>query len=221
MSKKQKIIDCIYAISGKYSPYEVFADWVECMALAFSNSTHLFHDKVWEKREKMYKNIMDRYSNDEQMRFYEMCAWLTEALEDGPDDVLGKVYIESGMGSKITGQFFTPFHISEMTATVALRDAVEHPDEDIIINEPSCGGGGMIIAAAKVLNDNGIDYQRRMQVVAQDLDWKGVYMCYVQLCLLGIKAVCIQGDSLEKPVVLKDIERNRMLITPAKKGMLI
>ena len=64
------------------------------------------------------------------------------------------------------------------------------------MHEPSTGGGGIIIAAAKVLKDRGLNYQKCLKVVAQDLDWKGVYMTYVQLSLLGIEATVIQGDSL-------------------------
>ena len=78
----------------------------------------------------------------------------------------------------------------------------------------------MILAAAKALNDAGIDYQRRLDVIAQDLDWKAIYMCYVQMSLLGIKAKCIQGDSLSDPDVRK-VDRSRCLLTPAYIGVLI
>lgn len=75
----------------------------------------------------------------------------------------------------------------------------------------------MIIAAAKVLKEQGIDYQRIMKVTAQDLDWKGVYMTYVQLSLLGISATVIQGDTLAAGAVSKE----QILYTPKKKGMLL
>ena len=78
----------------------------------------------------------------------------------------------------------------------------------------------MIIAAAAVLKERGIDYQKRMDVIAQDLDWRGVYMCYLQLSLLGISAVCVQGDSLCEPYK-KGYPPERILYTPAKKGALI
>ena len=54
----------------------------------------------------------------------------------------------------------------------------------------------MVIAAAKILQEEGVNYQKVMDVVAQDLDWKGVYMCYVQLSLLGYAAVVQQVDAL-------------------------
>ena len=78
----------------------------------------------------------------------------------------------------------------------------------------------MIIAAAQTLKEKGVDYQRKMRVVAQDLDWKGVYMCYLQLSLLGIDAVVAQGDTLCEPYV-NGYPAERVLMTPARMGMLI
>lgn len=108
-----------------------------------------------------------------------------------------------------------------LNARLSMQGAV--PDERGIysINEPSCGGGGMIIAAAQALKDKGVNYRKYMDVVAQDLDWKGVHMCYLQLSLLGIKAVCVQGDSLAEPYIKGKYPQNRVLYTPAKAGVLI
>ncbi len=121
-----------------------------------------------------------------------MLAELAFALEDEITDVLGEVYMEADMGSESTGQFFTPYHLSKMTAGVTIPADVS-PAKPLILNEPSTGGGGMIIAAAEILRKEGLNHQRCMEVVAQDLDWKGVYMTYLQLSLLGIKAIVVQG----------------------------
>jgi len=153
-----------------------------------------------------------------------MTGCLVDTLEDGPDDVLGDVYMKSGMGTKITGQFFTPFHLSVLTARLSLESSIQSLRDGmtkLTLNEPTCGGGAMIIAAAKVLQEEGINYQKVMEVVAQDLDWKGVYMCYVQLSLLGISAICVQGDTLSEPFDPNRTPRDRMLFTPKRMGVLI
>lgn len=191
------------------------------MAMAISNSTTPFHGRIWKEREETYMTTMSKYSDEERLKLCEMTAWLAETLDDGPDDVLGDIYMKSGMGSKAAGQFFTPFHLSELTARLSVDTVVLDSNDVIEINEPSCGGGGMIIAVAKVLHEAGINYQQKMDVVAQDLDWKGVYMCYVQLSLLGIKAICVQGDTLRQPYDPKATPEANKLYTPAKVGMLI
>ena len=222
---KKEIIDIIDSMSGKYSGYEIFTDWIRCLALAIENSTHLIRDKYWQEREQLYMDTMRKYEPEENEKFGVLTARLVEALEEGPDDILGKVYMEAGMGSKIAGQFFTPFHLSELCARIGLHEQIEAYKagrlDKITVNEPSCGGGAMIIAAAKILLEQEINYQQAMDVVAQDLDWKGVYMCYVQLSLLGISAICVQGDTLCDPYVAGKTERSHILQTPKKAGMLI
>ena len=78
----------------------------------------------------------------------------------------------------------------------------------------------MIIATAAALKEKGINYQKNMEVAAQDLDWKGVYMCYLQLSLLGIRAVCVQGDTLAEPYI-SSYPSDRVLYTPAKMGVIL
>ena len=225
MSAKLQIEEIITKISGKYAPYEVFSNWIQCCAISIANACTLRHGKAWEKREADYKNVISRYTEEEQESFAEMFVLLGQALTEDLTDVLGEIYMEMEMGSKSTGQFFTPFHVSEMAARLSImsnHDKMTILDDDGVIrlHEPSCGGGSMIIAAAKALRDEGINYQRSLKVIAQDLDWKGVYMCYLQLSLLGIDAIVVQGDTLADPWNCRYPEE-RTLITPKRAGMLI
>lgn len=218
---KKQIIKMITGMAGKYSPYNIYSDWIETSALAIANTCTLHHDDLWKRREKDYVSTMMKYEEPERNRLREMFYLLVDALEEEISDVLGEIYMECGMGSKYTGQFFTPFHLSYLTAQCALWHKIKSFDgETITLNEPSCGGGGMIIAAFKVLKDAGINPQKYLKVVAQDLDWKGVYMTYLQLSLLGVKAIVVQGDTLMEPYVHK-YPRERILKTPAELGLLI
>lgn len=218
MNRKKDIIKMIDGISGKYSSYEVFCDWIKCCSISISNSMDMFHGKIWIDRETEYIDTMKKYTKHEREKLSEMFVMLAETLEEDITDVLGQIYMESDMGSKATGQFFTPFHLSELCAEMA----IPKPDEKgkYIINEPSSGGGGLIIAAASVLKKRGVNYQRQMEVVAQDLDWKGVYMSYLQFSLLGIRAICIQGNTLSEPYG-QGYSTERVFYTPAKMGVLM
>lgn len=216
---KKDIVDVIQKMSGRYTPYQIFTDWVKMMAISIQNSCFLIQDKVWKERENEYLDIVKKYTGDEVKLFCEMMAWLTESYEEEIGDLLGEIYMESGSGSKSTGQFFTPFHIQEMCSNLVI-----YPQNDevgiITINEPSCGGGGMIIAAIKSLQKKGIDYKRRVRVVAQDLDWNAVYMAYVQLSLLGISATVTQGNTLQD-IDIRKYSKERVFYTPAKMGVII
>ena len=222
MDAKQKIINKIQSLSGRYSPYNIFSDWIECSALAIQNACTMPHTELWEAREKEYLDIMRRYNKDERFAIRELFFLLVDAMDEEMTDVLGEVYMAAGLGSKYTGQFFTPFHVSELCAKMALSQWEKEYSENgtISLCEPSCGGGGMIIAAVKIIKDAGINPQRALRVVAQDLDWKGVYMTYLQLSLLGIKAKVVQGDTLADPYRI-GYPPERILRTPGDMGVLL
>lgn len=212
------LIKLIRGMSGKYSGYEIFSDWVKLSALSVCNSCHCLHGKIWKEREQAYLDTARKYSPDELQEFCRMLGLLAMALDEDLSDVLGEVYMQAGLSSKQTGQFFTPFHLSELCAQLAVLPGSENPEstEPIFLHEPSSGAGGMIIAAAKVLKERGVDFQRRLRVIAQDLDWKGVYMTYLQLSLIGIRAKVVQGDTLQHPYDPNTTDPANVMITPAE-----
>lgn len=215
----KKISQEIEKMSGKHSSYQVFSDWVETMALSISNASELIHGELWEKREAQYMSIVQRHDRATMEHFVELTWMLTQALDENIEDVLGAVCMSGAMGNKSTGQFFTPFNLTMMVAQMTVPKDISY-ENPLILNEPCAGGGGMMIAAAKVLLERGLNPQRCMRVIAQDLDWRGVYMTYVQLSLLGIKAIVAQGDTLTEPYK-KEYPPERVFYTPAQKGMLI
>lgn len=222
MDGEKYIIDSITKMSGRHTPYKIFSDWITISAVAIQNCCKMMDDDVYKEREKLYLDIAGRYTKDELKNMADMTGALAMELEQRFGDILGEIYMKSGCGSKITGQFFTPYHISLMTAEILYANQFDHLNEnDVIeINEPSVGSGGMIIAVANVMKEHAINYQKQMRVTAQDLDWNGVYMTYVQLSMLGIKAVVVQGNSLAESYK-PEYDRTRVFRTPAEMGVLL
>lgn len=218
MDLEAMIIDRIRNMSGKYNLYQIFSDWVAMTAISIQNSCVLIKDSIWKEREAHYMSIAAKYSSKELADFCAMTGALTMILEEQFGDILGSIFMKAGCGSKMTGQFFTPYHLSLLTARLAHENWLISEKGIIEVNEPSTGGGGMMIAYAQILKEHGIDYQKRLHIVAQDLDWNGVYMTYIQLSLLGIKAVVKQGDTLRDP---NHKDEKRILRTPAEMGALL
>ena len=216
------IIENIGKMSDRYTPYQIFSDWITLTALSIQNSCKMIHDKIYKEREEIYITVAKRYTPDELKTLSNMTGALAILLEEKFGDILGDIYMKCGCGNKNTGQFFTPYHLSYLTAKLCYENQFSHLEENeqIEVNEPSTGGGGMMIAIAQVMKENNIDYQRRLHVVAQDLDWNSVYMTYIQLSLLGIKAIVAQGDILCEPYHTGYDER-RVLRTPAEMGILL
>lgn len=200
MDYSKEIIKKINSMSDSQSPYSVFCDFVACSALSIAQSVVRF-----PKREEQFKNIIEKY---DAKKFAELMSLLTYTYEDHFGDVLGNIYMMSGWGNKNTGQFFTPYPVSQCcSGTVNYK-----PDEIVYLNEPSAGAGGMIVAAAEAMKKQGINYQKRLRVVAQDLDQTAAYMCYITLSLYGVDAKVVQGDSLENKS-FKNLDDN-VYLTP-------
>ena len=182
------ILKSFEQFDGSRSKHILFQDWCKLMAISISN-------QVWhsEKREAEYIQLANQYKQEELQRFGGMLGMLTVAFERELRDYLGQIYMEGDMGNKQTGQFFTPFHLAYLTAELGVLPGTE----PVLLNEPASGGGAMVLATAKSMQDRGENYQQRLRVIAQDLDWNGVYMTYVQLSLAGISAKVIQGDTLK------------------------
>ena len=216
------IVNSISSMSGKYTPYQIFTDWVTLTAISISNSCKIFRDKLYRSREEQFCTVAKKYTEDEMRTMSDMTGALAIVLKDRFGDILGDIYMRSGCGSKYTGQFFTPYHMSYLTAKVGFSNQLHHLTENDVIevNEPSTGGGGMMIAIAQIMKECGVDYQRRLRVIAQDLDWNGVYMTYIQLSLLGVKATVVQGDTLCDPYH-KGYDERRVFRTPAEMGVLL
>lgn len=216
---EQFIVDSIGKLSGKYTPYQIFCDWVAMTAIAISNACNIIHNNIYKEREERYKTIASKYSREELKVFANMTGALTLVLDGKFSDVLGEIYMKSGCGNSSTGQFFTPYHLSYLTAALTYSNQFDHytGNDQIEINEPSVGGGGMMIAIAQIAKEHGIDYQRKLHIVAQDLDYISVYMTYIQLSLIGIKAIVVQGDTLSERYK-KGYDERRVYRTPAEMG---
>lgn len=189
MVKKEDIVDIIKSFDGRNNIYTVYTDWVKMSACAIHNATMKL-----ESLENEYKDIAAKYNKEELKRFSVALAMLYELAENKYDDYLGSMYMMLESSSKRTGQFFTPYHISQMLARVAAEPKIEN--ERLLISEPSCGAGANIIAFLEYCQEKGINYQMQYNIVAQDIDWNCVYMCYVQLSIYGVYGSVVQGDTL-------------------------
>ena len=187
----------IRKLSHRHHTYQVFSDFVEMAACSISNAVDPRH---YEEREKRYMDIVRKYDKEEVEVFPKLLGHLTMALEEGFDDVLGKLYGTLEIHSKQAGQFFTPYEVSRMMAKMTLADnqakAIIEERGFIRASEPACGAGGMIIALAQALMDEGVNYQQHLHVTAVDVDLTAALMAYVQLSLLHIPAVVVHGDTL-------------------------
>jgi type I restriction-modification system DNA methylase subunit len=178
---------------------QVFADFCEIAAITLRNVVDRHDAEAHQKRETRYLDLTKTYTPDEVERFAKLLALVTLELEGESADVLGDLYMSLDLGNDRTGQYFTPFTVSSLMAKMTVGDLVaplRSRQQFVTLSEPTCGSGGMIIAMAGALREQGFNYQRQLHVTAQDIDIVAVHMAYIQLSLLYIPAVVIHGNTL-------------------------
>lgn len=192
------MIEIIKKIAYKESLYTVYSDFIELSALSISNTCDFVNR---DRREKQYKKIIEKYGESGKL-FQELFSELVVEMDKGFNDVLGSLYMELELGNKNTGQFFTPYHLAQVSARMIFKQTESQIKEKgfISLHEPSVGGGAMVIALAEEMFKKGYNPQTQLVVNCNDIDLKGVYMSYVQLSLLGIPAVVNHANSLNLEV---------------------
>jgi hypothetical protein len=213
---QKELVKLIESFSHGHRLYTVFSDFVELSALAISNSV----DRAqFDVREKRYLDIVGKYKREEVAKFPEMLGLLVESFEQrvaivrksAPDsqvagggltDVLGETYMMLGLGNDRAGQFFSPYSLSRMMAMMLMGDSGAEVERRgfIRVQEPACGAGGMVIAAADALLASGHNYQQAMHATCIDIDACCVHMTYVQLSLLHVPATVVHGNALSMQV---------------------
>ncbi|MBP3278170.1 MAG: SAM-dependent DNA methyltransferase, partial [Butyrivibrio sp.] len=83
----------------------------------------------------------------------------------------------------------------------------------------SCvGAGAMLIAAADVIREKGVDVSTGALFFGQDLDQTAANMAYIQLSLIGCAALIVEGNTLTEPYTGNPLfvdENSRFWYTPA------
>ncbi len=106
------------------------------------------------------------------------------------------------LGSHWHGQFFTPYHISELMAKMTIGEDCQKEIEEkgyISVCDQCVGAGAMLIAAANVMKEAEINYHYHAVFVGQDIDSVVAKMAYIQLSLWGCPGYIIVGNSLTNP----------------------
>lgn len=196
---KDRVKQLLLQVGQHKGRWQVFRDFVALAALDLSAAADPAQRAT---RDPEAKAIADRYSESELSKLHEAFAHVVMGLEARPHDFLGSLYMLMELGDAWKGQFFTPYEVCLLMAKINLHGAQQEVSEKgfVVVNDPCVGGGAMLIAMAQALRDEGINYQRHMHAVAQDIDITAVHMAYVQLSLLYVPALVIHGNSLT-PIV--------------------
>ena len=193
-----EIVNRIQKIGYTQGLNNAFTTFLEMMAVGLAidmdpTKKQERETRVEELEKGLSKEILQEYAS--------LCALMYLVVKenlDSPIDILGTVYHELRLNNEWNGQFFTPDNICRMMALMAgpYDESIIQKKGYITINEPSCGSGTMVIAAAWAMQQRNMEYQKNALFIAQDIDIRCVWMAYIQFCLYRIPAVVIHGNTL-------------------------
>lgn len=209
---RKEFMDSFRKLTYRHRAWDIWRDFVIMFACSLSNPVDKSH---YDEREARYMRIIEKYNKQEQAIFPELAAQTVLALEENQEqDFLGSIFMDLNLGSEF-GQFFTPYHVCELMAEIALGDdVVQQVNKQgyITIHDSCCGAGATLIAgvhaARKQLEKKNLNYQNHILVVAQDIDEIVALMCYIQLSLLGVAAYIKVGNTFTEPIADGDSTEN-------------
>lgn len=196
---KEKFKKVFNSLSSKYGKHTVWSDFVELYALTLSE---VYDKRFAIERNKRYIEIQKKYNIKEFTKFSDMFSFTASALDENTEqDFLGMLYVELGLCDEAELVRFLPYDAAKLLASIAYVEEKksETPVRPINITDFCCGSGCMLIAQANMLKKDNINYQQEAVFYAQDIDKTAALMCYIQLALLGIRAVIKIGNPLTDP----------------------
>lgn len=194
---KKEILRILSDLSARVNPTTVWADMCAAFSCSIANTTTPQGSALWERREAEYSEALKRYTDAERDKFPEVFANMVRMFAQcGFGDHLGEIYMEFIGGNTQAAQFFTPYYLSQLCARLADSEGINATGGKLSINDSSCGSGGMLIAKLEHLDGLGVNWQSGVTVYAEDIDRTCCQMAYIQLTLLGARAIVRQTDTL-------------------------
>ncbi len=160
MINHEKAFVKLFSQTARYHHrFKVFEDFISCSVIALENRLCFS-----EAREQKYLRIVRGYEKEDVTRMAQLLAHVVNGLGEASGDFLGRVFYR--------GQFFTPWDVARMMATMQLGDTetLFRDRPFITLSEPACGAGCMVLAFADVLRKGGWPPHRYLWVSATDID---------------------------------------------------
>ena len=162
-------------------------------------------------------DCVKKYKREEAEVFPEMLSLVVIAFEINPEqDFLGEIFGSLRLHNEWRGQFFTPYHVAKLMADINTGSLVKDIEEKgtVSVSDCCCGAGCLLIAFANSSKRAGVNYQKNILFVAQDVDLIAGLMCYIQLSILGCKAYIKIGNSLTEPITTDSVIDETFWFTP-------
>jgi hypothetical protein len=209
---RKQFVKAFESLARHRERHDVFTDFLDMAVCAIRKKT-LPLGSAADAIEAQYMAVVARNKVEDVRATPELLGITALAVQTGGCDFLGQVVGDLELINGHMGQFFTPYDVSRMIAEMTLDTVGEVIAEQgfVTVQEPACGAGGMIIAAADAIERRGFDIGRQLYVEGTDISAMCFKMTYLQTSLRGIPATIRRGNTLT-------LETFDQAVTPAFLG---
>lgn len=141
--KNKEFINAYDAICMRHDRLNVFSDFVKICSISIYNA---FAQN--QEMEKEYLRTINSYNKEEQSLFIKMFSELIMIFEESKEvvDLLGPIYMDTKSKDTKLGQVFTPEHVAELLARIAMGDEKSFKNQIekngfVTVLDPACGSG--------------------------------------------------------------------------------
>ena len=141
--KNKVFINAYDAICMRHDRLNVFSDFVKICSISIYNA---FAQN--QEMEKEYLRTINSYNKEEQSLFIKMFSELIMIFEESKEvvDLLGPIYMDTKSKDSKLGQVFTPEHVAELLARIAMGDEKSFKNQIekngfVTVLDPACGSG--------------------------------------------------------------------------------
>lgn len=141
--KNKEFINAYDDICMRHDRLNVFSDFVKICSISIYNA---FAQN--QEMEKEYLRTINSYNKEEQSLFIKMFSELIMIFEESKEvvDLLGPIYMDTKSKDSKLGQVFTPEHVAELLARIAMGDEKSFKNQIekngfVTVLDPACGSG--------------------------------------------------------------------------------
>lgn len=118
--RQRTILKLFDSLCNTRSRWQVWSDMVYMFAASISNAVDSSNATA---REAQYLSIAKHYTAQQIEQIAKIFAEIVMELDERPDqDMLGELFMALDLGNEWKGQFFTPYDICRMMASIASAD---------------------------------------------------------------------------------------------------
>ncbi len=162
---------------------QAFEDWLTAMVCALAAET----------KEGEYLAMIERHKAGKKGHrgadlMGQMFGELVNAMSESDADILGDLF-QGAVTYGEAGQYFTPECVTKLLAQMSIDpDARPENSKPILVNDPCCGTGRMLLEAATI--------NPHVELVGQDIDARCTKISAINLGLRGRYGWVLCGNSL-------------------------